>query len=524
MKRIPQNIRSAAIHTIAYALLLALACGLLCGCEVHEHAYEKTVVAPTCHSIGYTVNECSCGNRFYSDYQASTPHTYSAWIAGREATYTMGGEEYCVCEVCGVLKTRDTESLSALPKLYLTDLSDTPSADGRQKMSLLYSHGDTLRFSCQTALLTTDTSAKSSFDLQLVTADGSTPYPVDLGWGERSHYRLSAELPDRTLSRTATAWSLWLACAQLRDNAENNPTANWTMDGQNGSILVQVVKNGVYLGLYAILPPETDWGYTVRGTSGSSPTAALYTVGTGEVSCFHSAPTFADARGYASLQAAVQDWLENAEPEDAAAGTFLFLSDSASETEWAENSFAAFSAFVRQTRDSAFRRQLNDYSDTEVLMDYFLLSTMLGTAQGDTEKTVWYTGDGIHWLPSFCDLRTGLGISASGLLRTEADDIPLPGENGKITYNGTNQLWKRITELYPDELRARYAVLREELLKPEGIYLVFLQQYRRPEAELFEAEQTLYPTLQATEGEVAQMLSSLRRRAEAMDAWLGYEE
>ncbi len=467
--------------------VLALLFGLLSGCAAHQHVYTRTVIPPTCNSIGYTINACSCGDTFYSDYQAMTAHSFGSWIAGQEATLTEGGEEYCICSVCGILQTRDTENRSSLPKLYLTDFSKTDSV---QVVSLLYSAGESLRFSCQAVLTVQNSEAlKTEYVLQLVTDEsGGTEYPVDLGWGEQNTYCLRTQYPDPTLTRAAAAEALWNA----RDE-EQDTTASY--------LPIQVYQNGTYAGLYTLAPTEA-YRFSSLAEGQNSPTAALRAEEENGGCLFQEIPTYTDAR------------------TNSATGGFAFIYCSTEDTAWATGSFSGFSEFVRKSKDAVFREQLSQYTDTTVLIDYFLFLHFFGVAQGDTVGTVWYTADGIHWLPTFSNLQTSYGLLSDGSLYDGEDGIPLPDASGTITYSGNNLLWKRLTEVFANELTARYQVLRDTVLKPETIYLSFLEPYKQIEPELFVAEATAYPLLSKDGGDTARILTFLRRRLDAMDRWL----
>ena len=122
---------------------------LVCGYEItpkqgHKHTFEATVEAPTCQSMGYTLNTCSsCGYSHKSDYTDKIPHAFgdeytvqelscehdkivekeckdchtksrrvaehapdhnpSNWITEKEATCTTDGvaRKYCQREGCG---------------------------------------------------------------------------------------------------------------------------------------------------------------------------------------------------------------------------------------------------------------------------------------------------------------------------------------------------------------------------------------------------------------------------------------
>ena len=63
-------------------ILLTVVClfvGLLgiavaaCG-KTHEHAYETTVIAPTCAQEGYTLHKCECGDEYKDNFTPTVGH------------------------------------------------------------------------------------------------------------------------------------------------------------------------------------------------------------------------------------------------------------------------------------------------------------------------------------------------------------------------------------------------------------------------------------------------------------------
>lgn len=89
---------------------------LIVGCDEnddHTHSYEATtVIEPTCADEGFTIFECSCGEKYNDKYTDPTGnHTYGDWITEIEATETSNGVRYRLCKIC---EFRDEEVTSKL--------------------------------------------------------------------------------------------------------------------------------------------------------------------------------------------------------------------------------------------------------------------------------------------------------------------------------------------------------------------------------------------------------------------------
>lgn len=475
------------IISICALLLCAVLLPVLSGCNAHTHTFRQTVIEPTCNSIGYTVNTCACGETYYSDYQPQTEHTFGDWIAGQEATLIAGGENYRICTSCGVLQTQDVENRSALPKLYLDG-----AADGKETVSLFYSTGTEPLLACD-ALVTQQADAdggKHVYELQLITgSDARQAYFADLGWGEQDRYLLTPQTLDPTYTRTRAAQTLWNACLAQHIGEETPAWEAAALEAytrSNSSVVLQLYRNGSYAGLYLLsLPPEAYMG------AGDPTNAALRAEDESDGCLFRDKPSYSDgeAEGYS------------------------FLGSSGANAAWATDSFTAFAEFVRRSRDSVFREQLSQYTDPEVLFDYYLLLRFFGAPHGDTVGTVWYTTDLDHWLPTFSDYQVSYGLKANGSLQSGTDGVPSPDDAVQ------NLLWERLTKLFPAELSERYHALRQTILQPDTLYEAFLSQYEQIEPGLFEEEAALSPSVDGA-GDAERIHSFLLARLNAMDGWI----
>ena len=482
------------ILSICALLLCAVLITAATGCDAHTHTYRQTVIQPTCNSIGYTVNTCSCGETYYSDYLPETAHAFGEWIADLEPTLIAGGEEYRTCSSCGILQRREVENLSALPELYLEG-----TADGKETVSLRYAAGEDLLVVCGALVKqrTDPNGGKHLYDLQLVAEGTGNAYYADLGWGEQDRYLLSPQALDPTYTRTAAAQTLWNTCLARHIGGQ---TPEWeaasldTYIHTNTSVVVQLYRNGSYLGLYLLSLPRN-----ARIGMGNSKSAALRAEDESDGCLFLDTPTYA---------------------EGTSAKGFSFLECSDANTTWITDNFDAFSEFVRRSPDPVFIEGLSQYTDPEVLIDYYLLLQFFGAPRGDTVGTVWYTTDLYHWLPSFDEYQISFGLKAGGsLMEDPAEGIPVPNENGTVSYGGQNQLWERLLQLFPTEISERYRTLKQTVLNPDALFDVFLAQYGQIEPGLFELEAALSPAPEGTE-DLEKIQTFLQDRLQAMDRWV----
>lgn len=469
-------------------LLCAVLLSTLASCDVHTHTFRQTVIDPTCNSMGYTVNTCACGETYYSDYLPETEHAFGDWIAEQEATLISGGEEYRTCALCGILQTRDVENLSALPKLYLNG-----AADGKETVSLRYTVGEeTVAYEALLSQQADANGGKHVYALQLRTGSGEQAYFADPDWGEQNSYLLSPQTLDPTYARTTAAQALWNACLSSHTGEETPEWVTSALESYvriNRSIVIQLYRDDSYVGLYLLsLPGDAPTG------AEDSTSAALRAEGESDGCLFREKPSYAE-------------------------GEFSFIAGSSANAAWATDSFTAFAEFVHRSRDAAFREQLSQYTDPEVLFDYYLLLQFFGAPYGDTVGTVWYTADLDHWLPTFDSYQVSYGLKPTGAPLNGTEGIPVPDETGTVSYDGQNLLWERLIRLFPEELSQRYHALRQTVLQPDALYDDFLARYGQIEPGLFEEEAALSPS-SAAAGDTERIHAYLLARLDAMDGWI----
>ena len=81
--------------------------------ESHTHKYTKTQVASTCVDSGYTLNSCSCGKSYKSDYIDPPGHSYGQWTVTKEPTASATGLEERICKTCSSRLTRVLNKLNS---------------------------------------------------------------------------------------------------------------------------------------------------------------------------------------------------------------------------------------------------------------------------------------------------------------------------------------------------------------------------------------------------------------------------
>ena len=86
-----------------FALIILLTTLLVIGmtsCKSHTHSFDKTVVAPTCNDDGFTIYNCSCGEKYTDDFVEKTGHKPGNWEIMDQPTCESKGSRAQKCSVC----------------------------------------------------------------------------------------------------------------------------------------------------------------------------------------------------------------------------------------------------------------------------------------------------------------------------------------------------------------------------------------------------------------------------------------
>ncbi len=125
---------------VSTALFIGTACKDNGGNEdntQHVCEFEKTVIAPTCTMQGYTLNECSCGEKYKDSYVNALGHVSTPAVKENEvlATCSSGGsyDSVVYCNTCGAEFSRTKINTSKLGhdfKFYIANGDATCEVDG----------------------------------------------------------------------------------------------------------------------------------------------------------------------------------------------------------------------------------------------------------------------------------------------------------------------------------------------------------------------------------------------------------
>lgn len=186
--------------------------------------------------------------------------------------------------------------------------------------------------------------------------------------------------------------------------------------------------------------------------------------------------------------------------------------------------------FVDNSSDEVFVENINNnvFFNKEYLLRYRIYAILMGAVDSLGKNMKLASWDkGKTWYPQVYDGDTTLGLDNSGFLRFPESNIKV--EAG--TYNTSNsRLWKRVEELFAEDIKVEYAKMRNTFLTLDHIYeCIIEEQMDKIPATFYNQDmQTKYlqfgsSFLGALHGQgKQQVMSWISSRLLYVDTYLGY--
>lgn len=375
-------------------------------------------------------------------------HIYNEWTITKNATCTEAGEKQSVC-TCGNIsiisipelqhnfadgkctdcQLEDTNEVT-LPRLDFTgNISEMTSKKDVREIAVTYTSKD-ISFAGAAKLKLQGTSSlsypKKNFTINLYEDNSlNTKMKIDTGWGAQSKYCLKANYIDFTHSRNIITANIAAELQHKYGLLENTPH-NGTIDG----FPIEVYANGEFLGIYTFNIPKDAWMFNMDE---DNPNHIVFCNEGYEPANLFNAPADFDS------------WsLEVGE-----------------ETDEKLQKLNELISFVKYSTDDEFRKNFEEHLNLDSTLNYFILTEFAYLRDNQAKNMLLVTYDGKLWYPSLYDLDTCWGTYWDGTKLFDYETTPIDFTS--------NTLWNRFTTLFSDEIKARYAELRDEFLKKEII-------------------------------------------------------
>lgn len=259
-------------------------------------------------------------------------------------------------------------------------------------------------------------------------------------WGAQNKFCMKANWIDLTHARNIVSTRIWNDVVRSRANYEELPELLKTSPnlGAVDGFPVKVYAAGKYQGRYTLNIPKDAW---MANMDKDNPNHCILCGENYSSGCF---------RAEAVIDGS--DWTD--EVHD--------VVPDAIKTRWNE-----IITFVQTSTDEEFKLNLGNYFYVDSLIDYYLFGLSSCDLDGYGKNQLYLTYDGQRWIADVYDKDstfglwwTGASFVATDYARTEYQDYR-DGDG--------NLLYIRLESLFADEIKARWAELREGALSVENI-------------------------------------------------------
>ena len=332
---------------------------------------------------------------------------------------------------------------------------------------------------------------KKNYSLSFITeSGGKNKIEVRPEWGKQSKYCLKANWVDFSAARNIVSARLWgqVLHSECRDDGPDALLNGGAVDG----FPVLLFQNGVFQGLYTFNMPKDKWIYGM----GSGAREGLI-MANGYGNCCTMAIPMADTSKPDNEQWEVEYCSTEDDPEGS-----VWLCDALNE----------LITSVANLDGEALRAALAEHMDVERAIDYLLFITLLRAEDNRAKNIMWATYDGVKFSPLAYDLEGSWGMNWNGsFVSGQAEAYGIPTDT---------RFLEKMIGCYSEELRARYAVLRESVFTYQNIASVFNEYAAGIPAYAYEAERNRWPTQPGVSNNtVAQCLQFARRHISWLDTY-----
>lgn len=256
-------------------------------------------------------------------------------------------------------------------------------------------------------------------------------YEVVPSWGEQKEYCLKANYVDPTHAGNVVSTNL---AAQINKSYDlYTDTPNY---GQVDGFPVWMTINGEDIGLYTWNIPKDEW---MLGMDKDNPNHLLMA-----------------SEGWQKENLMLDENYELGKDWSIEVGA---------EDEVTAEAFARLVHFVVTADDETFRRDIGEYLNLDACLNYYCYICIANATDNTSNNVLLATWDGEIWSPLLYDLDSCWGIRPAGLEPVYALVY------SRDEYNC--RLLERIRDLFPEELKTRYAELRSTVLDQENIENAF---------------------------------------------------
>ena len=263
-----------------------------------------------------------------------------------------------------------------------------------------------------------------------------------MNWGKQNKLVLKANWIDISHARNIVSARLWGDMVETRENYSELPELLRTSPN-NGAIdgfFVKVYANGVYQGRYTMNIPKDKWMTNMDDSL--------------DEHCILCGENYQSGLFRAVAQINGTDWSD--ELHDIVPTSIV--------DRWNQ-----VINFVMSSSDSEFKANIEQYFDLTSLIDYYIFAYVSCGLDSMGKNQIYMTYDGQKWFASMYDMDSTWGLYWNGQNFVSASYRMQDDYESGVDGRAKNLLYLRLEQVFIDEIKERYAVLRNGALSETNI-------------------------------------------------------
>lgn len=263
-----------------------------------------------------------------------------------------------------------------------------------------------------------------------------------MNWGKQNKFVLKANFIDISHARNIVSARLWSDIVKTRENYPELPELLRTSPN-NGAIdgfFVKVYANGVYQGRYTMNVPKDGWMANMDKSL--------------DEHCILCGENYQSGLFRATAQINGADWSD--ELHDTVPTSIV-------------NRWNQVINFVMSSSDSEFKANIGQYFDLTSLIDYYIFAYVSCGLDSMAKNQIYMTYDGQKWFASMYDMDSTWGLYWNGQSFVSASYRMQDDYESGTSGRAKNLLYLRLEQTFINEIKERYAVLRNGALSETNI-------------------------------------------------------
>ena len=268
---------------------------------------------------------------------------------------------------------------------------------------------------------------KKGFRLKTLKSDYSTKDPIQVipSWSKHTKFNLKAYYTDGLMSRDPIAAKIGGAMSAERDGLPQD-LLNEDNFGYIDGFPVILYLNGSFQGVYSFNLPRPDFDYTQWAIMGGD---------------YNDITQFKDTTGK-------QVKLDGTD--------FEMLNPEDSPTVEAKNAVTDLIKWVVTSSDEDFKADLSKHFNVNSLIDYLILTNIVGGRDSFGKNQILMTWDGQVWYYQAYDLDCIYNANWEG-----GATFPSPKVGTELPFGSNHKLFARFSRLFKDQIAERYREVRQ---------------------------------------------------------------